>query len=331
MVSSLRNMNKHFTSRIKICGTLILILLLTKNIQSAPIDSLAYYQAQYKQQLTKLHTLKQDYNQLLNEINAIDAQIIKINNASNLNWNDKRKLSRLTARKAEINGKMIPIYTELINQRTILNITFNRYYDFLSKSIDSTVNQYNTVGDSRQRQSLSRTLFELIDQRGQLLASQRQFSDQKEFPLPEKEDLVALISKYDFNDAIRRDISHILDLKIRQIDLMIAAANTEKELRQRLNQLNLEMNALSGESYPYQGGNFSDYENWDHATMSGKSVYRNRTNNAALPATTQPVTAADYLPLFQNIPTNDLSLYISQLDSLRRYYQKQLQEINGNK
>jgi hypothetical protein len=142
---------------------------------------------------------------------------------------------------------------------------------------------------------------------------------------------VALISKYDFNDAIRRDISHILDLKIRQIDLMIAAANTEKELRQRLNQLNLEMNALSGESYPYQGGNFSDYENWDHATMSGKSVYRNRTNNAALPATTQPVTAADYLPLFQNIPTNDLSLYISQLDSLRRYYQKQLQEINGNK
>jgi len=43
------------------------------------------------------------------------------------------------------------------------------------------------------------------------------------------------------------------------------------------------------------------------------------------------VTAADYLPLFQNIPTNDLSLYISQLDSLRRYYQKQLQEINGNK
>ncbi|HOO14059.1 MAG TPA: hypothetical protein PLC51_09695 [Candidatus Marinimicrobia bacterium] len=324
-------MNKHFTSRIKICGTLILILLLTKNIQSAPIDSLAYYQAQYKQQLTKLHTLKQDYNQLLNEINAIDAQIIKINNASNLNWNDKRKLSRLTARKAEINGKMIPIYTELINQRTILNITFNRYYDFLSKSIDSTVNQYNTVGDSRQRQSLSRTLFELIDQRGQLLASQRQFSDQKEFPLPEKEDLVALISKYDFNDAIRRDISHILDLKIRQIDLMIAAANTEKELRQRLNQLNLEMNALSGESYPYQGGNFSDYENWDHATMSGKSVYRNRTNNAALPATTQPVTAADYLPLFQNIPTNDLSLYISQLDSLRRYYQKQLQEINGNK
>ena len=324
-------MNKHFTSRIKICGTLILILLLTKNIQSAPIDSLAYYQAQYKQQLTKLHTLKQDYNQLLNEINAIDAQIIKINNASNLNWNDKRKLSRLTARKAEINGKMIPIYTELINQRTILNITFNRYYDFLSKSIDSTVNQYNTVGDSRQRQSLSRTLFELIDQRGQLLASQRQFSDQKEFPLPEKEDLVALISKYDFNDAIRRDISHILDLKIRQIDLMIAAANTEKELRQRLNQLNLEMNALSGESYPYQGGNFSDYENWDHATMSGKSVYRNRTNNAALPATTQPVTAADYLPRFQNIPTNDLSLYISQLDSLRRYYQKQLQEINGNK
>jgi hypothetical protein len=324
-------MNKHFTSRIKICGTLILILLLTKNIQSAPIDSLAYYQAQYKQQLTKLHTLKQDYNQLLNEINAIDAQIIKINNASNLNWNDKRKLSRLTARKAEINGKMIPIYTELINQRTILNITFNRYYDFLSKSIDSTVNQYNTVGDSRQRQSLSRTLFELIDQRGQLLASQRQFSDQKEFPLPEKEDLVALISKYDFNDAIRRDISHILDLKIRQIDLMIAAANTEKELRQRLNQLNLEMNALSGESYPYQGGNFSDYENWDHATMSGKSAYRNRTDNAALPATTQPVTAADYLPLFQNIPTNDLSLYISQLDSLRRYYQKQLQEINGNK
>ena len=324
-------MNNNFTSRITICGTLILILLLAKNIQSAQIDSLTYYQTQYNQQLTKLRTLEKDYDKLLNDINAIDAQIIKINNASNLNWNDKRKLSRLTARKAEINGKMIPIYTELTNQRTILNITFNRYYDFLSKSIDSTVNQYNTVGDSRQRQSLSRTLFELIDQRGQLLASQRQFSDQKEFPLPEKEDLVALISKYDFNDAIRRDISHILDLKIRQIDLMIAAANTEKELRQRLNQLNLEMNALSGESYPYQGGNFSDYENWDHATMSGKSVYRNRTNNAALPATTQSVTAADYLPLFQNIPTNDLSLYISQLDSLRRYYQKQLQEINGNK
>ncbi len=324
-------MNNNFTSRITICGTLILILLLAKNIQSAPIDSLAYYQTQYNQQLTKLRTLEKDYDKLLNDINAIDAQIIKINNASNPNWNDKRKLSRLTARKAEISGKMIPIYTELTNQRTILNITFNRYYDFLSKSIDSTVNQYNTVGDSRQRQSLSRTLFELIDQRGQLLASQRQFSDQNEFPLPEKEDLVALISKYDFNEAIRRDISHILDAKIRQIDLMIAAANTEKELRQRLNQLNLEMNALSGESYPYQGGNFSDYENWDHATMSGKSVYRNRTNNAALPATTQPVTAADYLPLFQNIPTNDLSLYISQLDSLRRYYQKQLQEINGNK
>ena len=330
-------MNNNFTSRITICGTLILILLLAKNIQSAPIDSLTYYQTQYNQQLTKLRTLEKDYDKLLNDINAIDAQIIKINNASNLNWSDKRKLSRLTARKAEINAKMIPIYTELTNQRTILNITFNRYYDFLSKSIDSTINQYSRVGDSHQRQNLSKTLFELIDQRGQLLASQRQFSDQNEFPLPEKEDLVALISKYDFNEAIRRDISHILDAKIRQINLMIAAANTEKELRQRLNQLNLEMNALSGEAYPYQGGNFDsknafgDYDNWGPPAMSEKTTYRNRTNNAALPATTQPVTAADYLPLFQNIPTNDLSLYISQLDSLRRYYQKQLQEINGNK
>ncbi|HPC35820.1 MAG TPA: hypothetical protein P5268_02825 [Candidatus Marinimicrobia bacterium] len=321
-------MNKNFTSRIAICVTLALILLLAKNIQSASIDSLAYYQTQYNQQLTKLHTLEKNYNKLLNDINAIDAQIIKINNASNLNWSDERKLSRLTARKAEINGKMISVYTELADQRTTLNITFNRYYDFLSKSIDSTINQYSRMGDSRQRQNLSKTLFELIDRRGQLLASQRQFSDQNEFPLPEKEDLVALIAKYDFNDAIRRDISHILDAKIRQIDLMIAAASTEKELRQRLNQLNLEMNVLAGESYPYQGG---DYENWGPSATSGKTTYRDLTSNAALPTTTQPVTTADYLPLFQNIPTNDLSLYISQLDSLRRYYQKQLQEINGNK
>lgn len=335
-------MNKRSTVKTNVFGLLLLVMLLANSLRSAPVDSLAFYQMKYGQQLEKLSNLEKQNNQLTASVVHLDAQIIKLNTAKNLTWTEKRKLTHLTARKAEINDEIIRIYAELAVQNETLTSTFNRYYTYLSKSIDAALNQYGRLSDQNQRQNLSRNLIELVEHRGQILATRSRFPSQGEFPLPEKDDLVALISKYDRNAAIRKDISNILDDKIRQIDLMIAAANTEKELRKRLNQLNLEMSALTGEAYNYRVSQAGDrgnktatdsYDSWGSATSSitNEAGYENYTSNGSYPATTQPLTAAEYLPLFQKIQTNDLPIYITRLDSLRRYYQKQLLEINGNK
>jgi len=335
-------MNRRSTLKTEISGLLLLVMFLTNILRPAPADSLAFYQMQYGQQLEKLSDLEKQYIQLKTNIDGLDAQIIKLNTVKNPNWTEKRKLTRLTARKAGINDEMIRIFTELAAQNETLTATFNRYYAYLSISIDANLDQYGRLNDQNQRQNLSRDLIELVEHRGQILATRSRFPAQGKIPLPEKDDLVALISKYDRSAAIRKDVSHILDDKIRQIDLMIAAANTEKELRKRLNQLNLEMSALTGEAYSNRGGQVGDrgtktandsYGSWgsNPSSLTNDAEYANYTSNASFSATIQPLTAADYLPLFQKIQTNDLPLYITRLDSLRRYYQKQLLEINGNK
>ncbi len=325
-------MNKHLC-----LVTIALIFLLTIKLNATSTDSLAYYRVQYAQTLSKYHELTLSYSQLEKDIAALDAQILRLGSAENANWNTNRKISRLTARKAEVSSKMTDIRTKLVTQKTSVDLIFNKYYTLISTRIESILQRYDHTADPRQRQNLTRELIELIEQRGQIIAS-RPPTPNEPVLSNKYENVIALLTKYKHSAAIRTDVIRILDDKIRQIDMIITAAIAERDLRQRLNQLNLEMTGFSGEAVNREialqnnDRDQTDGTTWTEPTYNngGKDAL-SQTDNAALPITTQISTTADYLSLFQKIPTNNLPSYIAQMDSLRNYYQKQLQEINGIK
>ncbi len=339
MVSTPKNMNRKRPYKTSPTGFFLLILFLNQSAQAAAIDSLAFYNAQYSRQVERLGKLDKEIKQYKAEIATLDAQIIKLNSNQNPNWIEKRNLTRLTAQKAAINENLIKVYNSQTDVMNSADLTYNQYCSFLSKAIDTALDKYSTLNDPHERQYLSRNLVDLVEKRSQVLATRNQYPGGGNPTLLQKENLISLITKFDQNTAIRQDVSHILNDKIHQIDLMIAAANTEKEFRKRLNQLNLEMGTLTGDAYTYTGGrindraskNATDSYNWGSLPTTNETYDRNLINNAALPATNQPLTATDYLPYFQKIQTSDLPLHITRLDSLRQYYKKQLQEINGNK
>lgn len=331
-------MNKNLKSTF--CYLSIAVLILTKALSSAPIDSLTYYQSFYNREAEKHANLERQAGQLNTKISKINTQINELSNRKNPNWNERRKLSRLTAQKAEINNAMIQTYEKLASQKSTLLELYHSYYNFLTNQIDQILDQYTQITENNQRQNLSRNLIELVEQRTHLLASRRLLFDKEVPPIPEKENLIALVNRYDQNVALRDDVTKILKEKIQQVELLIAAANAENQLRKRLDQLNLEMSALTGEFYSDALSMRSDDQDrssttgsldiyWDNGeSYSEKNAnYTNWANNANLPASSRPLIDIDYLPIFQKIPTTDLPSYIFELDSLRRYYQRQLQEI----
>jgi len=319
---------------------LSVILLLTEVLTSAPIDSLAYYRSFYNQESEKHANLEQQAEQLDTKISKINNQINKLSSRKNPDWNEKRKLSRLTAQKAELNNEMIRTYKKLALQKSTLTELYHSFYNFLTDQIDQILDQYNQTIKPVLRQNISRNLIELVDQRTQLLTTRRLFFDKDAPSIPDKENLITLVNKYDRDPALRNDVTKILEEKVQQIELLITAANAENQLRKRLDQLNLEMSSLTGEVYRDamtsqiadrgKSASTSGFDGlWnDVPSYSEEDLgYRNWANNANLPVTTRPLTDADYLPIFQTIPTSDIPAYIIELDSLRRYYQKQLQEI----
>ncbi|MFH1212647.1 MAG: hypothetical protein V1681_01035 [Candidatus Neomarinimicrobiota bacterium] len=336
-------MNNRLLFRDGIIRLLLVGIFCVPTILPGAVDSLAVYQSRYEKQLEKLTALDQSYSQQNSQIATLDVRISELSANRKQSWIEKRKLSRLTAQKAEINDDIVRIFSEISALEIPLNSTFNQYYSRLSFSIDQTLEKYSRTTDVRQRQDLSRILFELVDQRTWLITTRRQFLKNDQNTIPEKENLVALLTKYDRNDQIKKDVINVLNDKISQIDQMIVAARGESQLRKRLNQLTTEMSSLTGDVRAYQAttanrstGENSDIDgigSWTNnpATTFDDPGYRNLSEKAALPVTTQPATAADYLPLFQKIATNELPLHMTRLDSLRQYYLKQLQAINGNK
>lgn len=321
------------------CRLLVVSIVVTKILSSAPIDSLAYYQSFYNKEVEKFTNLERQAEQLNSKIVNINAHVNTLSARENPNWNEKRKLSRLTAQKAELNNEMIRTFEKLASQKNTLGEVYHNYFEFLSDQINHTLAQYSRVTDSNQRQDLSRDLIKLVEQRSHLLATRRLFFDQNAPPVPDKENLIALVNEFDQNSALRNDVAKILEEKIQQIELLLSAAEAENQLRKRLNQLNLEMSALTGELYSdAMTGHIGDNDRgqtlgptdgtWNDGTSNSKDAsYENWANTANLPITSRPLTDVDYLPIFQTISTTNLSSYIFELDSLRRHYQKQLQEI----
>lgn len=317
-----------------------LVLSSISSVFAGHPDSTTIYQAEYDKQLARVVVLDNRYREFQIRVDLIDTHLKKLEADRRSDWYTRRKLSKLTAEKAAINDDIILTFDEISRLQSEASHIFNRYYLDLSYHVEQILTQLTLTNDTKQRQNLIQKLLEMVEQRSRLLNTQRRFLPTAEILIPEKENLVALIAHSDQRNLIRKDVINVLNEKIRQVDLMITAARTEDQLRKRLNQFNTEMSALSGEVTSYQtaipatdesnrNNKSNNIFDWGSIpTNENRNVdYQNWLGNAAQPSMPTTLTAIDYLPLIQNIPSTELPLYLTQLDSIRKYYQNQLQEV----
>ncbi|MFA4837934.1 MAG: hypothetical protein WC703_00480 [Candidatus Neomarinimicrobiota bacterium] len=306
-------------------------------------QSLSNYHEAISTNISEIASLVQNEKKLLAEQTEIEKSISPLRQEKSPGWVNRRKIVKLTEKKAKIGDRLMIVYKQTAEKKASANRIFDAYYPILSSQIDSVIDVLEKTTEPPRRTSAILTLLELKDRRDWLLQNQRYFAPSGIEILPRKENLLEFIKNPSQQSMLKTELARILTEKIEQIDLIIAAAKEEELLRKRMEQFASEMNTFSGEINPansrsYQttfterGAKGTDgdatYVNVVPTSYGNEEIWTTRTVQTEFPMT---MTSEDYLHIVQSVPSKNMRSYISQLDSIKTYYQKQIAELEQRK
>ncbi len=282
--------------------------------------------------INEIIKLEKEYSTLEGNLQKLAAKTGKLESQKNLSWFNRRRLVKLTEKKAELNQKVIVIYKKMLNSKSSANQIFNKYFTVLNIEIDSTISELETTIDSTERKNSLLYLLHLKERRDWLLNSQKYYTLYTQNTIPEDDTFLSLFNNPKQKKVVKEDLKRILKNKINQIELMIDAAKEEELLRKRLAQFSSEMTALSGETRAYQTNAFEERARSDGNIASFTTDFQNYADlsgNKGLLQSETPMTNLqnEYLFLLQNIPSTGLPAYIAHLDSIRTSYLRTLEEV----
>ncbi len=311
----------------KIVIFLILILLDCLPILAQTENSPQF--SRIMEEVAQLRSIRQQVERLETEHARLDSQINILEARPKRNWLEQRKIAKLTAEKDELNREIISLYSKVEQHKAAAYRFYQSYYPRLSVQLDTLLTRLETNSDSLTIQSDMEKLIRLKNQRNWLVSVQHLF-----VPSPEQldmnlEQLIQFKQKLEANPDLRAEIVRVLQRKINNLETMVAAANKEQELRQRLHQFSREMATLGGESQPEANFNTRDRTSTAITFPQEDSNYYNwEYLKAASPAgVTQDLNPEDYLHLFDDMSTSELDRSFNQLDTLRQNYLRFLQEV----
>ncbi|MDD5764947.1 MAG: hypothetical protein PHW79_01660 [Candidatus Marinimicrobia bacterium] len=327
--------------KIKYLGWIVCAVLWLFSIASAG-QSLSDYHQAISTDISVIVSLVQNEKKLLAEQTKIEKSISSLKQEKNPGWVNRRKIAKLTEKKAKIGDRLMIVYKQTAEKKTSANRIFDVYFPFLSSQIDSVIDYLEKTAELPRRTSAILTLLELKDRRDWLLQNQRYFAPEGIQILPGKENPLELVKNPSQQALLKTELVRILNEKIDQIDLIITAAKEEELLRKRMAQFASEMTAFSGEINPANSRNYQttftetkssgtdvDVTTYGTPTSNGNGeIWTTRTIQTEFPMT---MNSEDYLHIVQSVPSKNMRSYISQLDSIKTLYLKQIAELEQPK
>ena len=310
------------------------ILLIILIVYIAPLtakDSLNIYFNQIYNSVLAIKELKQQVKEQEAKIIKLNQKIDAIHQEENINWFKKWQLSRLVNEKADISDNKINFYQHIKTQKEQAYNHFNRLFPIIENNIDSLINNFQHSRDSTERKVALEKLVFLKSKRDWLIDTQQYFLPASEQVVENRKSANLIVQTLDKNPDQKDEIIEFLQNRIRQLEMMSQAGKQEKLLRDKLDQFDEEMSALSNESFAITSDNLGnekelpqqerfneEYSNWEKNTSG---------INNNVPVEKRILNRADYLYLFQDISEDELSTSIKELDSLRTLYESLLQSL----
>jgi len=306
-------------------------------------QSLSDYHNAISADISEIALFVQKEKKLLTEQTEIEKSISSLRQERNPDWMNRRKITKLTEKKAKISDQLMIAYKQSAGKKASANRIFNAYYPLISSKIDSVIDLLENITEPPRRTNAILTLLELRDRRDWLLQNQRYFAPAGIIILPRKDDILEFIKNPSQQAMLRTELIRILREKVDQIDLIIAAAKEEELLRKRMAQFASEMTAFSGEINPANSRSYqttlterdlkitdedATYGNVVPTNLGLEETWTTRTVQTEFPMT---LNSEDYLHIVQPIPSKNMRSYISQMDSIKTYYLKQIAELEQRK
>ncbi len=310
---------------------MIVLIIFINNIFAKDLDSL---QNSIYENISQIIALTNDKDKLEKTKNDIDKDIIKIQETNKIGWLGKRKLANLYRQKEECNRKILTIYDQLLIKRKTTQKLFSEYYPFLKNEISRRIEKIEHTKNSISKENEIFKILDLTQKRQAILEMQIYFTDVDTRITNPDHHFLDFVSN-SAGSIYNQELKKILSKKISSIRHILQAAREEVNLRERLDQFNMEIsyyNSPDNISNDVSYGAQSKGATFTNESADETDLYNYQRWGASDGDETQDLimdSPDNYLFLFRNIETTLLPDYISNLDSLCKYYQQTLNKIEG--
>ncbi len=283
---------------------------------------------QYTENIQNLRDLLQRKEILRKELSSINQELSNLP-AENLNWFEKRKLSNLNKEKSVINEQILTLYQNIAEQKEKSYQDFHELFRENELSINHTLQKLEDKQLSN-RDSLLTYLLQLKEQRDFLVYSQKYIVDiNKNLLQPEFDGSILK----NVQSGVRKEFVALIQTKITNINTAIEVAEKEKTMQEKLNDFRNEIAAVrepekfplqnpalsSEKSYTEGAGYDNDMINFENSRAGGALTF----NNYEL-----VTSGSDFLILLEDKNPEYINTFITEMDSLKQYYERLLQNID---
>jgi len=188
----------------------------------------------YNKNIIQLKSKISKKNELKLELDHINQEIQTIENNSNINWLQKRKLAKLSKEKSIKSNEIFQLYTII---RTLKDGCKEDFTNFISENEHTIIDITKNLNEkSSDRKSLIFQLIEEKQKRDFLIDTQKYFSDKNSFELTND------FHYFSFSDPdIVKELIATLEIKIQNIDNAKNAAQKEIKMRNNLKEFRDEI------------------------------------------------------------------------------------------
>lgn len=282
----------------------------------------------YTKNIQNLRDLLQRKEILRKELSSINQELSNLP-AENLNWFEKRKLSNLNKEKSVINEQILTLYQNIAEQKEKSYQDFHELFRENELSINHTLQKLEDKQLSN-RDSLLTYLLQLKEQRDFLVYSQKYIVDiNKNLLQPEFDGSILK----NVQSGVRKEFVALIQTKITNINTAIEVAEKEKTMQEKLNDFRNEIAAVrepekfplqnpalsSEKSYTEGAGYDNDMINFENSRAGGALTF----NNYEL-----VTSGSDFLILLEDKNPEYINTFITEMDSLKQYYERLLQNID---
>lgn len=285
--------------------------------------------------LNEVNATNEIIEKIDNNLNGINAKINKLENLDQPNWIERRRIVKLTEEKAALNASRLDYYQRLMDQHNTIHQVSSGMLDEISQIIDSLLSEINTASSTTDRITGLEYLLKINEVRNWTISTSSGYSQADNELIPKILNIQDYLSMVQSNELMRKDLLNLINTKIGELTLMIKTAKEEEILQNRLEQFSLEMSSVSGEIdkktlIPVQATNFdgnrvdNSYDNAiTYETNKGFNNWALNTQSSLLSS----LSSYDYLPIIKSLEPSELPNYIFTLDSLRNYYFAEKQKL----
>ncbi len=282
---------------------------------------------EYTKNIQNLRDLLQRKDILRKELSSINQELSNLP-TENFNWFEKRKLSNLNKEKSAINEQILTLYKNIAEQK---EKSYQDFHELFRENELSIIHTLQKLEDKQlsNRDSLLTHLLQLKEERDFLVYSQKYIVDiNKNLLQPEFDDSIL----ENVQSGVRKEFVALIQTKITNINTAIETAQKEKMMQEKLNDFRNEIAAVrEPENVSLQNPILTSEKSYtDEAAYDNDLInFENSRAGAGMTANNYELvtSGSDFLILLENKEPAYINTFITEMDSLKQYYEKLLETI----